>query len=741
MRRVTAPFIPAQPERFFNEQNSQRVAAILGTVGQGVGMVAGLVQQDAERDAARSEAFLKIDQAQREAEGDLAHAQQEAALKADIQSSRLQEQKDRNAAAMAQQRIKEIEELERHDVWASVNRLTPDQLRSASAFNLGFRSKDAMRAVNRAIGARQALNDLPQLQTRIATDFSKTGSQHLNEWLGENKLEADEPNLAYVETLTSRLNDDLAARQRRDVANNARNNEILALDELNFYAATNFDIATRDDLIGRIRGTVEQIRATNPTITDAEALSDVVAAIEPVLVGPEARYSAPEVLGKLGQLFQSREELEAFGFGGIAARLEGQLSNAAKNEADGVARLARRQLEAAPSHEHVRAISAAINADPRLSGLQKQELAQLSEDRLAAPDYLTDVQRRASGDTDIAITEAHDEAVLAYLGDRAADPNFTIEQQLNVAAADLGRVPQLFIDDINALVVGGEDREAVARFAVIAASNPRLARSLEDKVSPKVYALSMLSTLGIPDVDRYIESFANVSDEEFAQAEGIFEKALEDAQKKGDRFLGAKANISMVGLAFNAIGRDSDSSAVMDASVPRAYQQLLHAGIATQIANGGENETSVMVERAHAFATTVLRRHIGEVKLGGDRYIMTNAEISGYGFANAEGEYKDGVSTLWRRTREDIEDAVGADVRLDFSEAEVIDRDGRQYVSVPIDLEDELFGVGYVGTFEFPRNSPTELKRLLDDSKPQTTPLFTPVITGPSNPFLLRGRP
>lgn len=704
MRQNPTPFIQKRPNQFFNEQTSNRLAAILGNVGRAAATVASTVAEDQQREAAKQAALVKLRDSERVAQLEKSEAETRLA----ISDENLARQSADIARRRAEEAIADIEELERHDVWASVNRLSEDELDTASAFNLGFRSKEAIRAVNVAIGQRAANRDLPALQTRIATDFSKTGSEHLNEWLSDNKLEGDEANLAYVEALTTRLRDDVASRQRRDIANNARNNRYLALDELNYQIATNFDIATRETLIPSLRRTAEQIRATDPTITDAEVFDEMIAAIEPVLVGPEARFSSEEVLVKLGQVFESQEELEAFGFGGIAARAMASIERRAKAEADSVFSLAKRQIEAAPSHEHLRAVQEATRNDPRLNGLQRQELNLLIEDGLSRPDYMTEVERRFNGDTSIAIGSGHDEAIVAFFNEQAGDENFDPALRNADAARAFGYIPDAYVQEINDLSASGDDGEAINLFAAIRAEDPRLAETLKGRVSNKVYAMTMIAELGVPNAEGFIQSFANVDEGDFEKAIDLFEKRDEDGE-----ILGASANRSLVGMTRKAIGRDSDSNIVLDGSVVRTFEQLMYAGIATQLANEGADDPALLIEDAAAFAKATLGKHVSSVKLGGDTYAITKPQERAFGFALAEDAYRREVDQLWRATKGDLETVYG-DVLLDFAETRIEDKDGRPYAFVPIAVEDQLFGTGYVGTFEFPLGSPSELKRLVD---------------------------
>lgn len=711
-RQQLTQFIPKQADQFFADQKNQRIASLVGAVGQATATVAGLVNADAQREEAKQQALAKLNEANR----DETIRNEKAQVQLETQRQRFAAQSEDISRRRAEEAIKQIEDLEKNDVWSAVNSLTPEQLKSASAFNLGFRSPEAMRAVNKAIGQRRAILDLPRLQTQIATDFSKSGSDHLTSWLSDNKLEGDEANLAYVEVMTTRLADDLASRQRREAAVEAQNNEYLVYDGLSHFAATKFDVATKADIEGKLREGYAQVLQTNPTISQSEYLDKAVGSMESALVGPETRFTATEVLTKFRQIFETEDQIEASGFGGVYNRAKNLVLSQAQDESENLFKLAKRQIEAAPGHSAVSAVMQAAKSDPRLNGLQRQELQLLADDRLAEPDYKTDVQQRYAGDRSIAMTPAHDKAIASFFADKESNPNYTTADRLIDSATRFGRILQQDVDAINGLVYSGDTREAVNRFATIREANPSLARSLEGKVSDKAYSLSLLASLGVVNADQFVAEFEGVGEDAFATARSVIENEKTESGEKLDRLV----SNSVVGLARKAAG--TGSSGVMDASVSETYEQLVYAGIARTIAAEGKLKPEELLERGEAFASSVLRRHVGKVELGDDSYVLTSQSMRSFGFAEAGGQYLKNVSKLWRMKQNELEQSFGGDVLLDFSEATTIDKDGRQFVSVPIRVRDQLLGSTSGGTFEFPKNSVVELKKLLDSEERRRDP-------------------
>eukprot|EP00913_Durusdinium_trenchii_P006167 g5779.t1 len=701
--RYTKVAVKSSSAGYFEaSRTATNVAALLGSVGAAAQHGIRHQQEQLDTENAKRAAMLKVRQL------DLDEKQRFAKTEKQEEARELArtEQAARHSAQQFEKAITEIERTEKLGIFNVVNGLSEGQLRSANARGLGFTTPEAILAADQAIGERQANLDFPRLLNSITHDESKLPSEHLSKFLQGQALGSPDADSTYAATLADRLE----VFEKNAVINRAKKARAIAsqnaVDGFQFNIVNGFETLDPESFQGYLSALHRGLKRANPAITGEELKATAVEAMAPLFVGREARFSASEGLLKLSELFTA-EDVEKFGLGGVVAQLNREVANEMANTRDNTYRLAKRQLEAAPGHEAVGVVMQSIMADTRLNGLQRAELQQIADNRFAEADYKTEVQQRYAGDRSVAMTPAHDRAIEAFLNEKGNDTNYTIENRLFDSATRFGRILQSDVDSINALADSGNDREAIARFATIRAANPNVAQGLEGKVGDKVFVLSRMASLGVVNAERYVAEFEGVSEENFSIAADVIKNEKTEAGKK----LETLVKNSAVDLARSAAG--ASSKAVMDASISQTYEQLVRAGIARTIAAEGVLKPEELFARGNAFAKSVLGRHVGQVKLGDDKYVLPNDALHHLGFSSAGGQYLKQVSDLWSSKQNELEDAFGGDVLLNFGRAEVENRDGIDYAVVPIRVRDQLFGNAEGGVFEFPMNSATALKKLI----------------------------
>ena len=666
-RRNPIPFIPTVANTPKVSQSTAQIGALLGSVAQ-VAQLGIQTQLNAQgEELEKATAMAKVHQ--------LGLDETAKALSREKAEEFTGLQRQQQAAASSQRSFDkasaQIVKTEKQGIFATINGLSTEQLKTANAKGLGFTSTEAVLLADQAIGERQANLDFPKLLERIAGDESKLPSEHLQKFLQGQNLQNESAGLVYADVLSNRLD----RFNTSAILERAKKSRVLAhqnaIDGFAFNIATGFDTLDaetfRNDLAALHRG----LKSANPNISDTEFKAFATQAMAPLFVGRQARFSAAEGLLKLKELF-TESEAEKFGLGGLVVQLE---KAATKEFADGIGN----QISTASTANQLeqallgvqRLESSGVVAPSMIQEFKTNGTKQLQ--KIQASIEVNEVIER--GGRGVApITVEHDDAI-----DSATDgKGFIGSEAAQFQVKTFGRITDRTIKQMDALassIDGREVGEAINMWNAIFNENPvyayeiatnqDLKGSLPEKLAALALDVKARGVAGLKDLEAIptsiFDSVADIYDEpNKGKSERSGDKIL---PKVSDQFKETGNRIPFYG---------QPAQTVANATQQRAFRSIAISRMALMRSNG-ETDTDTLYEAGTSHAKKQIAKLYQRVTIAGETYAVPTARA---GIFNSTARTKDNADKLFREHLIELNSlSTVGDYRFDFDNAEIVDRE------------------------------------------------------------------
>lgn len=647
-RNNPIPYIPKQPLTVQADRKATQVAALLGNVGALVKLGADIQTSQQQEENQKQAALLKIQQL------GIDENKRASVLQKQEEARGLQrvEQASRYMQRQFEQATNEIEQNEKLGIYHAVNSLRETQLTSANARGLGFTTPDAIVRTDQAIGERKANLDFPRLLQSIEMDERKLPSEHLQRFLQGQSLGSDEAATAYAATLADRLDvyekNAMLSRAEKARAVAVQN----AVDGFQYNIATGFRSLDEEQFQTALSSLHRGLKAANKDITEQEFKAAAVSALEPLFVGPDARFSASEGLLKLGELF-SPEEAERFGLGGVFARLSGE----AQREYAGSVQAG---IKNAQTFEQLQgAILAANTLEQQglLSGLKAVEFrtdAQKQLQKIRASEEVRNAIERG-GEGIIPLTDEHEDAM-----NNATDSRGIVGAEAALfQTRSFGRLSKRTLEQMDAMatsVDGQQLPEAVAMWQAVAQANPSYAYQLTlGKNSPLPEKLSALALDAQARGTGALQSGAQVPEQFFDTAASIYDKPPEDVTQR---------DATLQATGFLWWGQPEQT--VANAEQQRAFRSIAISYMA-RAQNNGQADQAALYRDATRYAQKQISKVYTPLKIAGQTYAVRN-EVAGV-LRQTERTF-DNVQSIARQHMREIRSLQpGGDFVYDFGNA------------------------------------------------------------------------